>query len=469
MNTISTAAPRISSFQAPQRTSGAQENSNAQSDAVTLGSGGWGSTPTVGSGGWGNPPAQEPPAQQPPAQQPPAQQPPAQQPPAQQPPAEQPPAQQPPAQEPPAQQPPAEQPAAKKWNILLYSGADNNLYEYMQADIDEAETIGSTDSMNIIVQTDHAPNGGGGQRLKLETNTDSGVGSPVLAEMGDIDMGKPETLTDFIKWASANYPAENTMLIMSDHGGGWSGAISDDSQGGWLSTPQIAEALAAARAETGKAIDVLGFDACLMASAEVAHELKDEAKFLVASQETEGGAGWDYNRVFSERVLGDVDMALRTRLNLTPQELATRVVDAAEGNQGDLPTMSATDLSKAADVTAASKELSDALIASGVSSQTLSSAANASQTFNGFTDLYDFANNLQTSVAEQDGGLAAAAQKVKDAVEGAVVAYQHSEDYPGSHGLHVELSNWSAASEGYGGLKFATDANWPQAVEKING
>jgi len=456
MNTISTASTRVSNFSTPQRTS-ASDNSSAASDHVTL-----------GCGGWGNPPCQEPPAQQPPAQQPPAQQPPAQQPPSQQPPSEQPPAEQPPAQQPPSEQPPTDPPAQKKWNILLYSGADNNLYEWMQTDIDEAELIGTTDQMNIIVQTDHAPNGGGGQRLLLEKNETSGVNSPVLQEMGDIDMGKPQTLSDFIKWAAANYPAENTMLVMSDHGGGWPGAISDDSQGGWLTTPQIAQALADAQAETGKKIDVIGFDACLMASAEVAHELKDGANFLVASQETEGGAGWEYNRVFSERVLGDVDMALRTRLNLTPQELATRVVSAAEGNQGDLPTMSATDLSKAADLTAAVGELSRAIADTGVAPSTLSDAANASQTFSGFTDLYDFANNLQTTVAQQDGSLAAAAQKVKDAVENAVVAEQHSEDYPGSHGLHVELSNWSAASEGYGELKFAQDSNWPQAVEKIN-
>jgi len=447
MNTISSATPRVS-FQAPQRTSSSESANAACGDSVTLGC--WGS---IGDDG-GDPPAQQPPAQQPPAQQPPAQQPPA----------EQPPAQQPPAQQPPSEQPPADQ---KKWTILLYSGADNNLYEYMQTDIDEAERVGSTPQMNVVVQTDHAPNGGGGVRMLLEKNDQAGVNSPVLQDLGATDMGKPETLTDFIKWGVKNYPAENTMLVLADHGGGWSGAISDDSEGGWLTTPQIREALEAARQETGKKIDVVGFDCCLMASTEVAHELKDEAGYLVASEENEGGAGWEYNRVFSERVLGDVDMALRTRLNLTPQELATRVVDAAEGNQGDLPTMSATDLSKMNDLAAAAAELSDAIVATSVPASALSKAASSTESFSGAGDLYDFASKIQ-DVSGQDPALTAAAQKVKDTMENAVVAYQASEDYPGSHGLHVELSNWSAAGEGYGQLKFAQDAKWPQAVAKIN-
>ena len=36
-----------------------------------------------------------------------------------------------------------------------------------------------------------------------------------------VNMGDENTLLDFINWAKENYPAENYMLIMNDHGGGY--------------------------------------------------------------------------------------------------------------------------------------------------------------------------------------------------------------------------------------------------------
>ena len=44
-------------------------------------------------------------------------------------------------------------------------------------------------------------------------------------------------------------------------------------------------------------IDIIGFDACLMNMMEVAYQLKDSAKVIVGSEETEPGAGWDYEAI----------------------------------------------------------------------------------------------------------------------------------------------------------------------------
>jgi hypothetical protein len=52
----------------------------------------------------------------------------------------------------------------------------------------------------------------------------------------------------------------------------------------------------AIRSKDGKKkLDVLDFDACLMATVEVAYELKDTVDFLLASQETEPGDGMPYD------------------------------------------------------------------------------------------------------------------------------------------------------------------------------
>ena len=48
--------------------------------------------------------------------------------------------------------------------------------------------------------------------------------------------------------------------------------------------------------ETGREIDLLGFDACLMNMLEVALSTPGTARFIVGSEELEPGDGWPYDR-----------------------------------------------------------------------------------------------------------------------------------------------------------------------------
>ncbi len=141
---------------------------------------------------------------------------------------QQPPVQQPPVQEQPAPQPqpqPQPGPQLKEWTVLIYSVSDNNLYPYMQADLDEAERVGSTEEMNVVAETSHQPRRGDVVRMKLETNDTPLVTSPVLQKLGkDYDMAKSDSLADSIAWAMKEYPSKHTMVIISDHGSGWQGA-----------------------------------------------------------------------------------------------------------------------------------------------------------------------------------------------------------------------------------------------------
>ena len=44
----------------------------------------------------------------------------------------------------------------------------------------------------------------------------------------------------------------------------------------------------------GQPFELIGFDACLMASVEMASVASPYAKYMVASEEVEPGSGWDY-------------------------------------------------------------------------------------------------------------------------------------------------------------------------------
>ena len=65
----------------------------------------------------------------------------------------------------------------------------------------------------------------------------------------------------------------------------------DSNENETLTLDELKDALSV----TSQKFDFVGFDACLMATIETAYALKDSANYLIASEETEPGTGWDYN------------------------------------------------------------------------------------------------------------------------------------------------------------------------------
>ncbi len=104
-------------------------------------------------------------------------------------------------------------------------------------------------------------------------------------------MTSPDTLSGFIKFCTSNFPANRNELILWDHGGGSvSGYGYDEKHSGSMTLAGIDEALS----DGGAVFDFIGFDACLMATAENALMLDKYADYLIASEETEPGIGWYY-------------------------------------------------------------------------------------------------------------------------------------------------------------------------------
>jgi hypothetical protein len=68
----------------------------------------------------------------------------------------------------------------------------------------------------------------------------------------------------------------------------------DDGSGHSLDTIELGRVLKLAKTAIGHKVDLLGMDACLMSTLEVAYEVRGEAAIVVGSEETEPGAGWDY-------------------------------------------------------------------------------------------------------------------------------------------------------------------------------
>ncbi len=195
---------------------------------------------------------------------------------------------------------------AKEWTIMVFVNGKNNLEEYALKDMNEMEMIGSSDQVNIVTEVgrisgyDSSDGDWKTARrylIKKDANTNK-ITSPVVQELGKVDMGDYKHLADFANWAKTTYPAKKYMLIVWNHGAGWiksrglgdKGISYDDETGNHIDTPQLGLALKA----MGK-IDVYGSDACLMQMPEVDYEIKDYVDYIVGSEETEPGDGYTYN------------------------------------------------------------------------------------------------------------------------------------------------------------------------------
>ncbi len=305
-----------------------------------------------------------------------------------------------------------------EWTIMVYLDADNNLESAGIDDINEMEWVGSTTDVNIVVQVDRIPysvlaaNNEGSlddisnnnwtttRRYYITQDFDSiQINSQLISDLGELNMGTPQTLINFANWAVTNYPAKKYLLVIWNHGGGFRStglakdiAWDDTSGGDKITMSELEYALSAISTQMGKNVDIVGMDACLMAMTEVAYQIKDYADILVTSEENVPNDGWPYDSILSQLV---------SYPTMTPNQLATNIVDSYifSYTASDNATQSAIDLSY---INTLAGQLST--LALTIMSDTLTpsvnyiNAAYSSQYYGDydFIGLYDFCNKVLT-------------------------------------------------------------------------
>ncbi|MBR2319827.1 MAG: zinc-ribbon domain-containing protein [Clostridia bacterium] len=109
------------------------------------------------------------------------------------------------------------------------------------------------------------------------------------------NMAEASTLTYFLNYCVNNYPSDRYSLILWDHGGGpLEGYGLDEKYRDMMSVADLQSALSRSPFGSSNKLEMLGFDACLMASAECAWAFRNYAEYYVASEELEPGYGWNY-------------------------------------------------------------------------------------------------------------------------------------------------------------------------------
>jgi len=296
--------------------------------------------------------------------------------------------------------------------IMVYLDADNNLEPYALEDINEMESVNLQNTgIKIIALVDRidkyttADGDWTNTRLyeiKYDSNgNNSTMISTRIAGMGltvdgneELNMGNPATLSSFIDFCKSNYQADDYVLDLWNHGGGWRSieekpvtkavCWDDTSYNDCLYMAELKSAV------SGKGLSLIGFDACYMGMVEVAYELRNCAQIMVASEETEPGDGWNYVALLNKYIFS----------NLSMSALADSIVESyGEFYKNSVATMSAIDLSQMESLSTALTNFADYL--TGIESSAVITARANTLCFSeeDNVDLYDFVNKFDSTQA----------------------------------------------------------------------
>ena len=188
---------------------------------------------------------------------------------------------------------------------MLYLNGDNNLTHEVLYAVDMLESVGSSDDINILALVDGRPgfNHGygtswnGSKLLYITPDAQIGkINSLILQDLGEQNLGSPETLESFIK-KCLRYPAERYIFCTFTHGRGIidtktlatpgqhkSLAISvDETDGTYMTLQEFRHAIQ--RGLDGKKFDAMVFFTCLANMVEVGYAFKDLTEYIIGSED----------------------------------------------------------------------------------------------------------------------------------------------------------------------------------------
>lgn len=334
--------------------------------------------------------------------------------------------------------------ATEDLNEIMYGYTAGNLNVIVQ-------TGGTAEWQNTVVADDRC------QRYRV---TEDGL-ELVDDSLGMQNMADSATLTDFIQYCSSNYAADHYGLVLWDHGGGVVGGYGYDENfgGDSMSLTEMSRALGDASVH----LDMLGFDACLMANFETCLMAAPYAAYLIASEEPEPGCGWYYTDWIGK---------LSENCGIPPKRYGRQIIDDYITESGwDSPSMYSTlgmfDLQQVTQklLPALSQFSDDAVqqLSAGEYRRISQSRSNTRAVYQSeldHIDLLDYAQHSQSETADQ----------LEQAVSDCVVYYRETENGSGDNGLSIlfpyyDLSALDMLEEMYQTLGY--DDAYPAFLEQF--
>ncbi|UCD13932.1 MAG: hypothetical protein JSW60_00505 [Thermoplasmatales archaeon] len=344
----------------------------------------------------------------------------------------------------------------KKWTFMFYDDADfHRAFDPFNWFAEEAY---SSENIDVLVLQDKewSP----AKIWYIDENHDKNL----VRRMGEVNMGDPLILQNFIEICKDEYPAERYIIAFYDHGMGWEGACIDETSDDYLTMDEMQCAFAA----TG-GVDVVCFTApCRMGAVESAYELRECTAVYIGSEEGSGYAWWG-------NVIGDICDSLNQKPNQSVFELGIEIIELVEEHSYEWPqwrdnlTMSAVRSDKLENLGIAINTLSLDFVNDYPALYDLvwSAYENTLSFGAGYgVDIYDFAQECAKVITNQT--IVKDLHNVQKNVSEAVIAECHGDNKAMAHGLSVYLpdpnSSWWHYDLMYSfcGLDFTDDTYWDE-------
>jgi hypothetical protein len=359
-----------------------------------------------------------------------------------------------------------------KWTIMAYINADNILANFA---VESLKQLRNAASPNVTVIAEFDDNQQSDARLYRFDGDEKKRNLPLdnslipeeeiahLEHIHNVDMTNPDTLTEFIDFATKKSQTERYCLILWGHGiellldedrrfGDYgepvarysasansrrslgytkpaSGKFGDDAQPPrrYLSAADLGKALAATNLAKGNlgpdhpktlagalgsnqerkhTLDIIGMDACSMSMIEVASAVQDYADFMIASQEDVPDASFPYEKILQdlrdENVRGDVKKVCELIPRLYKLAFRDYITTPNTGVKGI--TLASLNLQQTNTIADPLSRLSSALLAASYDTTTRKIILSARQNSKDFVfgilvDLGDFCECLEEAFA----------------------------------------------------------------------
>jgi hypothetical protein len=349
----------------------------------------------------------------------------------------------------------AELRAEARWSVYVYMNAQPDLDEHALRDLEEMRLAGSSPDVRVYVQL--AFSDLQVRRYRIEHGE-----ARLVDELGAIDPMDWRNLVDFVAWGQARSKAERTCIVVWGHGTapGEAGPGSGRLRGGIELAPAgmrlsgLRDSALRIRELLGRPADVWGFDSCFMQRIEVGYELRAAGGYLVASQDTLDGDGWDY--------LAWLGLLLDSP-GMDAAELALGITRlSARTFGGEARPIACVDLGALLSLATAVGDLAVQLAAYATDRGRQAALVTAHYRARryvgeagGYVDLVDLAQAFTTG--EFPEPLSAAARRVERAV-GRAVLLRYGDERSSGISIYHQVRQALAAS--YLALDFARDTSW---------
>lgn len=193
---------------------------------------------------------------------------------------------------------------------MVYMDADNDLDAAALKSLAELANLGGTQDFRMVVEVDRVamdderhvhhgvanlPDWGGTKRLLI------GHRSLLESPYEPSSETRAQELSSFVRWGASVAPSERYIMVFWGHGSAWAGlGRNHEGEPAPMSLPELRDGLEDGMSGAGiPRFELIGFDACSMASLEVLYAMNGLTDYVVASPQSTPASSWSYGEALA--------------------------------------------------------------------------------------------------------------------------------------------------------------------------